>query len=124
MLLSIALSACAESSILIFTFYWAPLIASVCSSLQTTEGLQDGPAPPLFKPQEGSLDPSGGGLTATSDAGVAARALLGEVPTDMVALHGAELPYILIYSTLMLGAMLGGCLQCMMRCGVVLVCGE
>ena len=105
-----ALSACAESAVVIFTFYWAPWIASACSSMQTSGGLEDGgPALPLSETLDTSVDPSGGGLALgdASAAGGVARALLGEAPDDMHFLHGAELPYILIYSTLMMSAMLG-----------------
>jgi hypothetical protein len=98
MLLVIALSACAEASIIIFSFYWAPWIASAFSPAEGGDVAEE------TSTLGGVLDTS---ASADASGEVAATRFLAAGTVEAVAI-----PYILIYSTLMMSAMLGEYLLC------------
>lgn len=103
MLMVIALSACAEASIIIFSFYWAPWIASAFSPAESGEVVVE--TTPL------------GGVLDTSESAGASEDAAGTRFLAAGTVEAVAIPYILIYSTLMMSAMLGQtCISVVISC--------
>jgi len=102
--LVVGLSTCAEAAILVFSFYWAPWIAGTFTSSALASAA---PVSVLVDTSAGtSTEPvSGSGVAAGAD-GSTAEELAGAETTHLMA-AASTVPFILIYSTLMMSAMLG-----------------
>ena len=117
MSLVVALSVVSEASILIFTFYWAPLLSSVfANSIQAPIITAAVSAPVTFSaPPVASATAAVVATAVSSDpssvVSVATRYLLESVQTNVVT--STPIPFMLIYATFMMSTMLG---RYLLRC--------
>ena len=129
MSLVVALSVVSEASILIFTFYWAPLLSSVfAESIEASSAAAAAVSGAVMTASSSAgLTPMGAAAAAVLEPGVAqagagaggaaelvtaATRYLADAPswsTDSSFSSSSSIPYMLIYATFMMSTMLGTC---------------